>query len=137
MPASAEDGEISNKTLEIYKGRRSITGRRSTGGGGAAALLKLITNDLSLARKSFSCVARPACDFVKTPPGSTRYLLGSDPDSLTGSADQVPVKTEPEQAHAGEDTNLEKSSNCGGGGSEPNQVSCLVVERSGLNVNKW
>ncbi|CAH8387252.1 unnamed protein product [Eruca vesicaria subsp. sativa] len=78
---------ISNKTVEIYKGRRSgVTARKSTSGG-AAALLKLITNDLSLARKSFSCVARPASgEFIKTPAGSTRYLLGSDPGSLTGSA---------------------------------------------------
>ncbi|KAG2309238.1 hypothetical protein Bca52824_028986 [Brassica carinata] len=93
IPASPADGEISNKTLEIYKGRRSVTGtaRKSTGGGGAAALLKLITNDLSLARKSFSCVARPASEFLKTPPGSTRYLLGSDPGSLTGSAGQDTV----------------------------------------------
>ncbi|CAH8340188.1 unnamed protein product [Eruca vesicaria subsp. sativa] len=94
IPASPAEGEISsNKTLEVYKGRRSFTGRKSTGGGGgAAALLKFITSDISLARKSFSCVARPACDLTKTPPGSTRYLLGSDPVSLTGSAGQDQVK---------------------------------------------
>lgn len=129
MPASSQDGEISNKTLEIYKGRRSITGRRSTGGGGggggAAALLKLITNDMSLARKSFSCVARPACDFIKTPPGSTRYLLGSDSDSLTGSAGKDPVKMEAAQSHAGEDIKSEKKSTCGGG-SESNQVKLFL-----------
>ncbi|KAJ4891825.1 Chloroplast-targeted copper chaperone protein [Raphanus sativus] len=97
IPASPAEGEmISNKTLEIYKGRRSFTGRKSTGGGGgggAAALLKLITSDISLARKSFSCVARPACDLTKTPPGSTRFLLGgSEPVSLNGSEGQDPVK---------------------------------------------
>ncbi|KFK36635.1 hypothetical protein AALP_AA4G150600 [Arabis alpina] len=131
MPVSSEDGEISNKILEIYKGRRSIPGRRSTGsgggGGGAAALLKLITNDMSLARKSFSCIARPACDFVKTPPGSTRYLLGSDSVSLPGSSGQVPVKTELAQAHACEDIKLEKKSTCVGDGSESNQVEHQVV----------
>ncbi|KAG7638827.1 Protein SODIUM POTASSIUM ROOT DEFECTIVE 2 [Arabidopsis thaliana] len=117
LPTSAEDGEMSNKKLEIYKGRRSITGRRSTGGGGgggAAALLKLITNDIGLARKSFSCVARPACDLIKTPVGSTRYLLGSDPDSITGSVDQDPAKTVEAEAPAGEDKTLtEKKTTCG------------------------
>ncbi|KAG7638828.1 Heavy metal-associated domain HMA [Arabidopsis thaliana x Arabidopsis arenosa] len=138
LPTSAEDGEMSNKKLEIYKGRRSITGRRSTGGGGgggAAALLKLITNDIGLARKSFSCVARPACDLIKTPVGSTRYLLGSDPDSITGSVDQDPAKTVEAEAPAGEDKTLtEKKTTCG----DTDQVSCFVVSiMSGINVNKW
>ncbi|CAA7042204.1 unnamed protein product [Microthlaspi erraticum] len=126
------DGEISNKTLEIYKGRRSITARKSTGGGGgggAAALLKLITSDISLARKSFSCVARPACDFIKTPPGSTRYLLGSDPDSVSGSAGQDSVKTKAAQSPSGEEIKptsflAEKKSTSGCGS---NQVVVLKV----------
>lgn len=136
LPASAEDGEISNKKLEIYKGRRSITGRRSTGGGGgAAALLKLITNDISLARKSFSCVARPACDFINTPVGSTRFLLGSDPDFISGSADQDPAKTVEAVAPAGEDKTLTEKKTCGG---SSDQVRCLFLSiMSGINVNKW
>ncbi|XP_010505322.1 PREDICTED: protein SODIUM POTASSIUM ROOT DEFECTIVE 2-like isoform X2 [Camelina sativa] len=131
-PSGAENGEISNKKLEIYKGRRSFTGRRSTGGGGgggAAALLKLITSDISLARKSFSCVARPACDFINTPVGSTRFLLGSDPDSISGgSAGQDPVKkVEAVVAPAGEDKTLteEKKTTCDTGGSD--QVVVLKV----------
>lgn len=126
IPAFPGDGEIiSNKTLEIYKGRRSITARKSTGGGGggggggAAALLKLITSDISLARKSFSCVARPACDFIKTLPGSTRYLLGSDHDSISGSSGQEPVKTTAAESPGGEEMKPssllteKKTSGCG------------------------
>ncbi|EOA28993.1 hypothetical protein CARUB_v10025244mg [Capsella rubella] len=122
--ASAEDGEVSNKKIEIYKGRRSFTGRRSTGGGGgggAAALLKLITSDISLARKSFSCVARPACDFINTPVGSTRFLLGSDPETISGSAGQDPAKTvEALVTPAGEDKTLteKKATTCGGGSDQ-------------------
>lgn len=123
IPASPADGEISNKTIEIYKGsRRSVTARKSTGsGGGAAALLKLITNDLSLARKSFSCVARPASEFTKTPAGSTRYLLGSDPDSLTGSLGQDTIKTVAPKSPDAEEIKPsmeEKTSGGGGGGSD-------------------
>ncbi|XP_010509343.2 PREDICTED: protein SODIUM POTASSIUM ROOT DEFECTIVE 2-like isoform X1 [Camelina sativa] len=133
-PSGAEDGEISNKKLEIYKGRRSFTGRRSTGsggGGGAAALLKLITSDISLARKSFSCVARPACDFINTPVGSTRFLLGSDSESKSGgSAGQDPAKTVEAVAvaPAGEDITLteEKKTTCDIGGSDQ-QVVVLKV----------
>ncbi|KAL0740325.1 hypothetical protein Bca4012_081838 [Brassica carinata] len=133
IPASPADGEISNKTLEIYKGRRSVTGtaRKSTGGGGAAALLKLITNDLSLARKSFSCVARPASEFLKTPPGSTRYLLGSDPGSLTGSAGQDTVAPKSPDGEEIKPSMEEKTS----GGSD--QVSCLFEMISGIDVNIW
>lgn len=128
IPASAEDGEISNKKLEIYKGRRTITGRRSTSGGGGAAssLLKLITNDIGLARKSFSCVARPTSDFIKTPPGSTRFLLGSDPVSLSGSSGQDQIRTVATQAPAGEDKTLKEKKTCGGGGGS-DQVSCLLL----------
>ncbi|KAF3553561.1 hypothetical protein F2Q69_00017544 [Brassica cretica] len=126
IPASPADGEISNKTLEIYKGRRSVTARKSTGGGGsgggAAALLKLITNDLSLARKSFSRVARPSSDFVKTPAGSTRYLLGSDPGSLTGSAGQDTVAPKSPAVEEIKQSMEEKTS---GGGSD--QVVVLKV----------
>ncbi|XP_020882999.1 protein SODIUM POTASSIUM ROOT DEFECTIVE 2 isoform X2 [Arabidopsis lyrata subsp. lyrata] len=127
LPASGGDGEMSNKKLEIYKGRRSITGRRSTGGGGgggAAALLKLITNDIGLARKSFSCVARPACDLIKTHVGSTRYLLGSDPDSISGSPGQVPAMTVEAEAPAGEGITLTEKNTCVG---SSDQVVVLKV----------
>ncbi|XP_010517007.1 PREDICTED: protein SODIUM POTASSIUM ROOT DEFECTIVE 2-like isoform X2 [Camelina sativa] len=130
-PSGAEDGEISNKKLEIYKGRRSFTGRRSTGGGGgAAALLKLITSDISLARKSFSCVARSACDLINNPVGSTRFLLGSDPDSISGgSAVQDPVKTvEAVVAPADENKTLteEKKTTCDTGDSDQQLVVLKV-----------
>ncbi|CDY18449.1 BnaA04g21380D [Brassica napus] len=129
IPASPADGEISNKTLEIYKGRRSVTARKSTGGGGsgggAAALLKLITNDLSFARKSFSCVARPSSDFVKTPAGSTRYLLGSEPVSLTGSAGQDTVAPKSPAVEEIKPSMEEKTS--GGGGGADQQVVVLKV----------
>ncbi|KAF8110606.1 hypothetical protein N665_0081s0038 [Sinapis alba] len=126
IPASPADGEmISNKPLEIYKGRRSVTARKSTGGGGgAAALLKLITNDLSLARKSFSCAARPASEFIKTPLGSTRYLLGSDPGSLTGSAGQDRVAPKSPDVEEIKPSMEEKTSD-GSGGSD--QVVVLKV----------
>ncbi|KAF2568927.1 hypothetical protein F2Q70_00024927 [Brassica cretica] len=136
IPASPADGEISNKALENSKGRRSFTGRTSTGGGGgAAALLKLITSDMSLARKSFSCVARPACDLTKTPPGSTRYLLGSDPVSLTGSAGQDPVKAvapspkppASEEIMPVSSLTEEKTSGEGGSDQEEKQVVVLKV----------
>ncbi|ESQ52374.1 hypothetical protein EUTSA_v10017074mg [Eutrema salsugineum] len=139
IPASPAEGEISDKKLEIYKGRRSFTGRKSTGGGGggggAAALLKLITNDISLARKSFSCVARPACDFVKTPPGSTRYLLGSDPDFLSESSGQDPVKTAaPPQSHAaGEEikpSSLLTEKKTSGGCSDDKEQQVVVLKVS-------
>ncbi|KAF8101849.1 hypothetical protein N665_0201s0162 [Sinapis alba] len=138
IPASPAEGEVSNKTLENYKGRRSFTGRKSTGGGGggAAALLKLITNDISLSRKSFSCVARPACDLTKTPPGSTRYLLGgSYPVSLTGSAGQDTVKAlapSPEPPASSEEikpvSSLTEEKTCGvGGGSDQEEEKKQVV----------
>ncbi|KAJ0259647.1 Protein SODIUM POTASSIUM ROOT DEFECTIVE 2 [Hirschfeldia incana] len=126
IPASPADGEISNKTLEIYKGRRSVTARKSTGGGGgAAALFKLITNDLSLARKSFSCVARPASEFTKTPPGSTRYLLGSDPGSLAGSAGQDTVASKSSDGEEIKPSMEEEKTGGGSGGSD--QVVVLKV----------
>ncbi|CAH2058915.1 unnamed protein product [Thlaspi arvense] len=133
IPASPADGEMSEKKLETYKGRRSFTGRKSTGGGGggAAALLKLITNDMSLARKSFSCVARPACDFVKTPPGSTRYLLGSDPGCLSGSTAHDPDKAATAESPAGEEIKpsslLTEKEPSGGGSEKEQQVVVLKV----------
>ncbi|KAG2326556.1 hypothetical protein Bca52824_009284 [Brassica carinata] len=142
IPASPAEGEISNKTLEVYKGRRSFAGRKSTGsgGGGAAALLKLITSDISLARKSFSCVARPACDLTKTPPGSTRYLLGgSGPVSLTGSARQDPVKAvalspEPPASEEIEPvSSLTEEKTCGGGGSDQEAKQVVVVLKVSLH----
>ncbi|KAJ0258880.1 Protein SODIUM POTASSIUM ROOT DEFECTIVE 2 [Hirschfeldia incana] len=144
IPASPAEGEISNKTLEVYKGRRSFTGRKSTGGGGggAAALLKLITSDISLARRSFSCVARPACDLTKTPPGSTRYLLGaSDPVSLIGSAGRDPVKEvapspkPPASEEIEPVSSLTEEKTCGdvGGGSDQEKKQVVVVLKVSLH----
>lgn len=79
IPSSSGDG----KMIQVEKGRRSNSG----------SLLKLMSSDnISLARKSFGCV-----DMTKsTPPGSTRYLLGSDPVSLSESPRKDMVITEGE-----------------------------------------
>ncbi|CAH8353137.1 unnamed protein product [Eruca vesicaria subsp. sativa] len=68
-PSSSGDG----KMVQVDKGRKSTS----------KSLLKLLSSDnVSLARKSFGCG-----DVTKsTPPGSTRYLLGTDPVSLSGSS---------------------------------------------------
>ncbi|CAA7046254.1 unnamed protein product [Microthlaspi erraticum] len=74
--ASSGDG----KMIQVEKARKSTSG----------SLLKLINSDnISLARKSFGCVASPACDVTNTPPGSTRYLLGSGRVSLSTGEDTV------------------------------------------------
>ncbi|CAN8287378.1 unnamed protein product [Cochlearia groenlandica] len=139
IPSSPADGEI------IFKGKKSIASRKSTGGGGggggAAALLKLITNDISLSRKSFSCVARPSCDFIKTPPGSTRYLLGPvDPGSVSGSTGQDPVKKLDSHSSSldGEDilkmsTTEEKTGSDGGGGLGQDKEEHVVVLKVSLH----
>ncbi|KAL0724938.1 hypothetical protein Bca4012_039537 [Brassica carinata] len=68
VPSSSGDGKM---IQVVEKGRKSSSG----------TLLKLSDN-ISLARKSFGCVVGPACDVTEsTPPGSTRYLLGSEPVS--------------------------------------------------------
>ncbi|XP_024013469.1 protein SODIUM POTASSIUM ROOT DEFECTIVE 3 isoform X2 [Eutrema salsugineum] len=88
IPASPSSGD--GKIIQVDKGRRSNSG----------SLLKLISSDnISLARKSFGCVAGPACDVTKTPPGSTRYLLGPEPPvSLSGSNGKETAITEEGEA---------------------------------------
>lgn len=83
IPPSSS-GSSDGKSVQVDKGRRSNSG----------SLLKLISSDVSLARKSFGCVAATS----KTPPGSSRYLLGSDPVSLSGSKGQDTVRTEEGEA---------------------------------------
>ncbi|CAD5325706.1 unnamed protein product [Arabidopsis thaliana] len=82
VPSSSGEG----KSVQVDKGRRSNSG----------SLMKLISSDVSLARKSFGCVVSTP----KTPPGSTRYLLGSDHLSLAESTGQDTVATEEGEASA-------------------------------------
>ncbi|XP_018446581.2 protein SODIUM POTASSIUM ROOT DEFECTIVE 3 isoform X2 [Raphanus sativus] len=73
IPSSSGEGKM---IPVVEKGRKSSSG----------SLLKLSDN-ISLARKSFGCVAGPACAVTEsTPPGSTRYLLGSEPVSSSKDA---------------------------------------------------
>ncbi|KAF8091782.1 hypothetical protein N665_0436s0044 [Sinapis alba] len=87
-PSPSGDG----KMVQVVKGRKSTSG----------SLLKLLSSDnnISLARKSFGCF-----DVTKsTPPGSTRYLLGTDPVSLSGSTGKdmlVAEEGEPSGARRG------------------------------------
>uniref|UniRef100_A0A1J3G4T4 Copper transport protein ATX1 n=3 Tax=Noccaea caerulescens TaxID=107243 RepID=A0A1J3G4T4_NOCCA len=86
--ASSGDG----KMVQVDKARKSTSG----------SLLKMINSDnISLARKSFGCVASPACDVTKTPPGSTRYLLGSGRVSLSGSTGEEDTVTTEEGEASG------------------------------------
>ncbi|XP_010504121.1 PREDICTED: protein SODIUM POTASSIUM ROOT DEFECTIVE 2-like [Camelina sativa] len=105
IPSSSGDG----KGVQVDKGRRSNSG----------SLL-----NVSLARKSFGCVdATP-----KTPPGSTRYLLGSDPVSLAGSTVQDTVITEGGEASGpkrGSSGTVEEKKKSSGTGSD--QVVVLRV----------
>ncbi|CAN8279151.1 unnamed protein product [Cochlearia groenlandica] len=87
IPSSSSSGD-EGKMVQADKGRKSN-------------LLKLMSSDnISLAtRKSFGCVARLACDVTETsetPIGSTRYLLGSDPVSLSGFTGKYVAVTEEE-----------------------------------------
>ncbi|KAL1195833.1 Protein SODIUM POTASSIUM ROOT DEFECTIVE 3 [Cardamine amara subsp. amara] len=84
VPSSPSGSSDVGKIVQVDKGRRSNSG----------SFLKLISSDVSLSRKSFGCVAATP----KTPPGSTRYLLGSDPVSLSGSKRQDTVRTEEGEA---------------------------------------
>lgn len=87
IPSSSGEGKM---IPVVEKGRKSSSG----------SLLKLSDN-ISLARKSFGCF-----DVTKsTPPGSTRYLLGTDPVSLSGSTGKDMVVTE-----EGEPSDATKSS---------------------------
>ncbi|AEE79105.1 Chloroplast-targeted copper chaperone protein [Arabidopsis thaliana] len=110
VPSSSGDG----KSVQVDKGRRSNSG----------SLMKLISYDVSLARKSFGCVVATP----KTPPGSTRYLLGSDPVSLAGSTGQDTVATEESEASApkrGSSGPVEEKKKSSGSGSD--QVVVLRV----------
>ncbi|EOA24656.1 hypothetical protein CARUB_v10017929mg [Capsella rubella] len=110
IPSSSSSGD--GKSVQVDKGRRSNSG----------SLL-----NVSLARKSFGCVSAQT---PKTPPGSTRYLLGSDPVSLAGSTGQDTVVTEEGEASAGakrgsSGTVEEKKKSSSGSGSD--QVVVLRV----------
>ncbi|XP_009103869.2 protein SODIUM POTASSIUM ROOT DEFECTIVE 3 isoform X2 [Brassica rapa] len=87
IPSTSGEGKM---IQVVEKGRKSTSG----------SLLKLSDN-ISLARKSFGCVAGPACDVTEsTPPGSTRYLLGSEPVS-SGKDTVVTEEGEPSLAKRG------------------------------------
>ncbi|XP_010529871.1 PREDICTED: protein SODIUM POTASSIUM ROOT DEFECTIVE 2-like isoform X2 [Tarenaya hassleriana] len=70
---------------------KSSAGRRSS------SLLKLIAGDMSLARKSFSCGRSAAVH------GSSRYLLGSDPGTVSGSPVPDPLYEPSERRRGFED----------------------------------
>ncbi|KAJ0241556.1 Protein SODIUM POTASSIUM ROOT DEFECTIVE 3 [Hirschfeldia incana] len=80
IPSSPSPSSV-GKMIQVDKGRKSTSG----------SLLKLLSYDnISLARKSIGCF-----DVTKsTPPGSTRYLLGTDPVTLSGSSGKDMVVTE-------------------------------------------
>ncbi|CAN6934575.1 unnamed protein product [Brassica oleracea var. botrytis] len=102
-------------------------GRKSTSG----SLLKLSDN-ISLARKSFGCVAGPACDVTEsTPPGSTRYLIGSEPVS-SGKDTVVTEEGEPSLAKRGSGAADEEKKKTSSGSD---QASKVVVLRVSLHCN--
>ncbi|CAH8313747.1 unnamed protein product [Eruca vesicaria subsp. sativa] len=111
IPSSSGEGKM------IQVGEK---GRKSTSG----SLLKLSDN-ISLARKSFGCVAGPACDVTEsTPPGSTRYLLGSEPVS-SGKDMVVTEEGEPSLLKRGSGAAVEEKNKASSGGSD--QVIVLRV----------
>lgn len=121
IPSSS--GDV--KSVQVDKGRRSNSG----------SLLKLVSSDVSLARKSFGCVAATP----KTPPGSTRYLLGSDPLSLAGSTGQDTVATEEGEASKskrGSSGTVEEKKKSSGSGSDQASKIVVLPYMSGINVNK-
>ncbi|WZZ66109.1 hypothetical protein YC2023_077479 [Brassica napus] len=98
-------------------------GRKSTSG----SLLKLSDN-ISLARKSFGCVAGPACDVTEsTPPGSTRYLLGSEPVS-SGKDTVVTEEGEPSLAKRGSGAADEEKKKTSSGSDQASKVKWLFLE---------
>ncbi|XP_010515849.1 PREDICTED: protein SODIUM POTASSIUM ROOT DEFECTIVE 2-like [Camelina sativa] len=108
IPSSSSSGD--GKGVQVDKGRRSNPG----------SLL-----NVSLTRKSFGCVVAGT---PKTPPGSTRYLLGSDPVSLAGSTVQDTVVTEEGEASGpkrGSPGTVEEKKKSPGSGSD--QVVVLRV----------
>ncbi|CAH2064220.1 unnamed protein product [Thlaspi arvense] len=125
--SSSGDG----KMIQVDKGRKSSSG----------SLLKLISSDnISLARKSFGCVATPACDVTKTPLGSTRYLLGSEPVSLSGStgggkdtvvAEEGEASLPKRGSGAADEEKMNKTSSSG----SDQQASKVVVLRVSLHCH--
>ncbi|KAJ0255298.1 Protein SODIUM POTASSIUM ROOT DEFECTIVE 3 [Hirschfeldia incana] len=121
-PSSSGEGKM---IQVVERGRKSSSG----------SLLKL-TDNISLARKSFGCVVGPACDVTEssTPPGSTRYLLGSEPVSLSAGKDTV-VEEENEPSFAkrgsGGAANEEKKKSSSGS----DQASKVVVLRVSLHCH--
>lgn len=107
-------------------------GRKSTSG----SLLKLSDN-ISLARKSFGCVAGPACDVTEsTPPGSTTYLLGSEPVS-SGKDTVVREEGEPSLAKRGSGAADEEKKMTSSGSDQASKVKFVVYcTMSSMNVRK-
>ncbi|CAN7051852.1 unnamed protein product [Brassica rapa subsp. trilocularis] len=114
IPSSSGEGKM---IQVVEKGRKSTSG----------SLLKLSDN-ISLARKSFGCVALPACDVTEsTPPGSTRYLLGSEPVS-SGKDTVVTEEGEPSLAKRGSGaTDVEKKKKTSSGSDQASKVVVLRV----------
>ncbi|KAL0714325.1 hypothetical protein Bca4012_021304 [Brassica carinata] len=110
------------KMVQVDKGRKSTSG----------SLLKLLSSDnISLARKSFGC-----CDVTKSlPPGSTRYLRGTDPVSLSGPTgkDMVVAREEgePSEARRGSGAAVEDKKKTSSGSDH--QASKVVVLRVSLH----
>ncbi|KAH0918731.1 hypothetical protein HID58_026391, partial [Brassica napus] len=119
IPSSSGEGKM---IQVVEKGRKSTSG----------SLLKLSDN-ISLARKSFGCVAGPACDVTEsTPPGSTRYLLGSEPVS-SGKDTVVTEEGEPSLAKRGSGAADEEKKKKTSSGSD--QASKVVVLRVSLHCH--
>ncbi|KAF3494472.1 hypothetical protein DY000_02056102 [Brassica cretica] len=102
-------------------------GRKSTSG----SLLKLLSSDnIGLARKSFGCF-----DVTKsTPPGSTRYLLGTEPVCLSGSTSKDTVVTEerePSESRKSSGAAVEEKKKTSSGSEH--QASKVVVLRVSLH----
>ncbi|KAF8093758.1 hypothetical protein N665_0379s0043 [Sinapis alba] len=120
---SSSSGEGKMSQVVVEKGRKSSS---------SGSLLKLSDN-ISLARKSFGCVAGPACGVTEsTPPSSTRYLLGSEPVSLSGSSGKdivVTEESEPSLAKRGSGAGVEENSKTSSGSDQ------VVVLRVSLHCH--
>ncbi|XP_010553304.1 PREDICTED: protein SODIUM POTASSIUM ROOT DEFECTIVE 2-like [Tarenaya hassleriana] len=117
MPSTA--GDV-NSIRKLHKGRKSSAVRSSgSGGGTAASLFKLIADDISLGRKSLSC--------SRAVPGSSRYLLGSDPDSVSGSLSRDSVSGTSEPKRGSDDAVQEGESEKKTSSSSSEQVVVLRV----------
>ena len=118
-PSPSGDG----KMIQVDKGRKSTSG----------SLLKLVSSDnISLARKSIGCF-----DVTKsTPPGSTRYLLGSEPVS-SGKDTVVTEEGEPSLAKRGTGAADEDKKKTSSGSDQASKVKFVVYcTMSGMNVRK-